>query len=280
MYTCRFVRDDGEYFCFDYEHGILFDLDPLGDLSVDIATSQGFQQTGVMVENRSVGGVTRDITGIIKGDATWAKKQLLNVFLPFAEGQLYFNDKYFCNCMVSNTPAIGTQKKDCNFTLSLFCQYPYWFNATLSQPVLGTYQPAFQFPVCYDSHIFGTMDSSSFTTITNQGNADAPMDIIFQADYTVSNYGVINVDTLEMIKMNDTLHIGEQTHIYRDGTNIYVEKTSEGVTENAFALLDEDSDLFFLHPGQNILRTFSDDDMNVICRIKYYDVWVGVYDGM
>lgn len=280
MYTCRFIRDDGETFAFDYDHRIIFDLDPLSELDVTISTSQGFQQVGEMVENRSVSGVYRQISGTIVGNASWQKRQMLNVFLPFSNGKLYFNDKYYCDCVVSKTPAIGAQTRDCKFSIMLYCNYPYWYNATESTPAIGVWQGAFQFPVCYDEHIYGTMDSSAFTTITNQGNADAAIDITFEAEYTVSNYGIINADTLEKLQINDTLHIGESSHVYRDGTNIYVEKTVDGVTEDIFALLDEDSDLFYLHPGQNIIRTFADDDENVICRIKYRDVWVGVYDGM
>ena len=65
MFDAIFTASSGQSFSFGYKAGVLYSIDPIGDLPVELETSQGYQQVGATVESRSISGVTRTITGRI-----------------------------------------------------------------------------------------------------------------------------------------------------------------------------------------------------------------------
>lgn len=283
MYNARFLNTQtGKSFQFGYPYGTLFDIDPLDGLGIDISTSQGFQQTGVTVENRSVGGVERQIKGVILGKANSAKQNMMNVFWPMASGKLFFNEKYYCDAVVKTAPAIGVKDTSPNFVITLFCPYPYWLDVNEHGYIAGGYTPAFRFPVNYATpHRFGTKNPSAFVNCYNNGVVDLSYTATFTALATVENYGIINAVTLEEIKINDTLNIGEKTVIRRENGKLLVEKTVDGVTSDIFSALDEESDLFVMRPGDNPIKATADSGQaDLVVSVAFSDAFAGVYDGM
>lgn len=71
MFDAVFTSSTGQSFAFGYKASVLWSCDPLGDLPVDLETSQGYQQVGAPVESRSISGVTRTITGRILRNADY-----------------------------------------------------------------------------------------------------------------------------------------------------------------------------------------------------------------
>lgn len=283
MYNARFLNTEtGRSFQFGYQYGTIFDIDPLDGVEVDISTSQGFQQTGVTVENRSVGGVQRQIKGVILGAANNAKNSMMNVFWPMATGRLFFNEKYYCDAVVKTAPAIGVKDTSPSFVITLFCHYPYWLDVNEHGYIAGGYTPAFRFPVNYGTpHRFGTRNPSAFVNCYNGGVVDLPYIATFTALAPVENYGIINAVTLEETKINGTLNIGEKTVIRRENGRLIVEKTVDGVTTDIFSALDEDSDLFVMRPGDNPIKATADSGADsLIVSIAFSDAFAGVYDGM
>ncbi|MCD8211428.1 MAG: phage tail family protein [Oscillospiraceae bacterium] len=290
MYALRFDKDNGDQFYFDFDHNILVDLDPLSEMDVDIATSQGVSQIGSTVENRSVAGLTRVLTGTILHDANEIKEQMLTVFSPFSSGKLYFNDKYYCDCIVEKTPEIGKLHRNVEFTLSLYCAYPFWLQDNLINVSGNAYEACFKFPgptsgaeeeyTNYDQHIYAIMHEGSFFTVHNDSEVDTRFAVYFYVitSESVSDYGIINVRTMEKIQINDTLNIYDKVKVYWDNDILKVEKTSNGVTENIFSTLDEDSDLFWLYQGDNVFQTFGSGGTPSV-EIEYQNAYVGVYDG-
>ena len=61
MFDAIFKASNGLTFSFGYKAGVLWSITPLGDLPVDLETSQGYQQVGATVESRSISGVTRTV---------------------------------------------------------------------------------------------------------------------------------------------------------------------------------------------------------------------------
>ena len=55
MFDAVFTSSTGQSFAFGYKASVLWSCDPLGDLPVDLETSQGYQQVGAPVESRSIG---------------------------------------------------------------------------------------------------------------------------------------------------------------------------------------------------------------------------------
>lgn len=51
MFDAIFKASNGLTFSFGYKAGVLWSITPLGDLPVDLETSQGYQQVGATVES-------------------------------------------------------------------------------------------------------------------------------------------------------------------------------------------------------------------------------------
>ena len=71
MFDAIFTASSGQSFSFGYKAGVLYSIDPIGDLPVELETSQGYQQVGATVESRSISGVTRTVKEMtVKGYLT------------------------------------------------------------------------------------------------------------------------------------------------------------------------------------------------------------------
>ena len=50
MFDAIFTASSGQSFSFGYKAGVLYSIDPIGDLPVELETSQGYQQVRVTPE--------------------------------------------------------------------------------------------------------------------------------------------------------------------------------------------------------------------------------------
>lgn len=279
MYNARIITESGNTVSFGYEYGIIFDISPLSGADVDVNTSQGFQQIGTTVESLGVGGISRTIRGtfINKGLAE-AQSMLAN--LPvFARGVLWFNDEYYCNIVVQKTPTIVRKKNKTTFTMMVYCDTPFWYGTQKNQYSMGSWTKRFRFPVLYDSHIFAETDSGAFVDCFNYGSVNAAPTITFTASSTVRNFGLINANTLEYLKINTTISQGEKVTVYRKNSRLYVEKDNGSSVDDIFEYLDEYSDLFWLYPNSNILRMTADEnEAGLQCVVSFENAYMGVID--
>lgn len=280
MYKAKFVSDAGREFIFSYENGVIFDISELSGVSVSLSTSQGFGQYGETIEGKSVAGFQRTINGKFLNNREYNKRNMLAVFAPLTDGKLYFNDEYYCECSVAETPLLGVSEP--SFFITLYCAYPFWLKSTESNFALGGYTPAFRFPVNYSQpHRFGIKNPTAYVNCVNNGVVDAPYSVRFTADATVENYGIVNPVTLKFLKINDTIEIGEEVNVYRKNGKLYVEKNKDRVTSSIFAKLDEDTDLFYMAVGDNPINAIADSGKdNLKVSIVFNDSFSGVYDGM
>lgn len=282
MYYAKFINSKGKTFNFGYRYGNIFDIDGLTGHDMDVAYSQGFNQIGETVENVSVGSHLFEIKGKLLGIPTEQKKKLLSVFAPFESGRLIFEDKYFLECVVSKTPIITVDRVSPRFELVLSAPYPFWRKVTADSFAVGSYAPAFSFPVNYsEAHTFGIENPSAFINVYNDGQIDAYYDLEFKTKTTSVNPSIINVNTQEFLKLNTTINQNEKLMVRRNGGRLVVEKESDGIVTDAFSLLDEDSDLLFIHIGDNIIRASADEgEDQLITSIKFNSAVVGVYEGI
>ena len=282
MYEAKFENSKGQVFFFGYQYGNIFDIVGLTGQDLNVATSQGFNQVGETVENVSVGSKLIEIKGRLLGDATQDKRNMLAVFAPFESGRLIFENKYFIECSVKYTPIITVDKEDPKFELVLLAPYPYWKKLEAESHTLGGWKPMFTFPVNYGQpHLFGIEETGAFINAYNAGEIDAFYKLEFYAKGEVKNPEVINVKTQEFIKIYDTLYNGERILIYRQGGKLIVEKESAGIVQDAFNLLDENSDLLMMHVGDNILKaTAEKNESLLVTTLTFNKVAVGVYEGI
>lgn len=282
MYSAKFINNDNGYtFDFTLENNVIFDIDPLSELDIDIGAAQSYDQIGETVESQAIKGITREIRGVLLGEANNRKGTLLRAFAPRTHGRLTFNDEYYVDCYIKKTPAISVQPENAKFSLMVFCPYPYWSHVDEISQKLNVYQKAFSFPVAYASHVFGTRVTGGFISVYNEGTAPAYFTIEFIASATVQNYGILNVTTNKYIQINDEISVGDTVRVYREYGRIYAQKTTSGVTTDVLSSFDIGSKFYTLATGENILKLYaSTNENNLGALISFRNVYTGVYDGM
>lgn len=279
MYSAKFESSDGKIFGFGYEYGVVFDIDPLSELDVDIGSNQGFGQIGETVQTQSLSGVNRTIEGRILDGSL--KDAMLSIFSPFSSGRLVFQGKWFCDCVVKKAPAIRVSGIDVTFSLMLFCPSPYWKSVSKSYYSMGVIVPAFSYPCTLTTHTFGTKNDNAFVNVLNKGERTSDFTISFTASLPVETYGLVDVITGSFIKIHDELQVGERTVIRRDNGMLRVQKETPEGGVDIFSDLDEDSTLFYLEKGDNVLAMTADTGLSYLsCEISFFAARSGVYDGM
>ena len=149
------LGQDGGVLHLGWDYNAPYNLDPLNGVDVDIQTAQGINQTGTTVERQSVAGVSRTLSVVFWGNRALDTARNFARKLPYyTTGTMYFGDAYFTRFVVQKTPYFSSYTEP-RCELMLYSPKPYWYGLTATARVLGGYQPAFTFPVCYDSHTYG-----------------------------------------------------------------------------------------------------------------------------
>ena len=82
----------------------------------------------------------------------------------------------------------------------------------------------------------------------------------------------------QSIRILTTLTPGQVIEIYRTTTDkLAVKRTEDGTEENIFSLLDEDSDLLELAPGDNLLKATADSgETSLQVTVRFYPMVSGI----
>lgn len=286
MYDLSFISDDGRTIALNYDSGIIVSrVTGATGMSVTAKTAQGYQQVGVSISSLTVGGRDLTLRGFILRENAQKKQELMDIFSPFARGRLYWEDRYWIDVVVKNAPEMD-QEKDSHFSFRLFAADPYFRSSVKYISQNGITVGSFAFPVTYSGtsigtnrpHRFGTRTSSAQFNISNSGQAAAPYEVIIEGGANIVNPKLTNTATGEFLLWNDTVEIGERLRVYSERGRIRVTLTdTSGVEHNAIAGLDDDSSLFTLAVGDNILQTSADSGGNDIeTTISFYPLYSGV----
>lgn len=284
MFDAVFTASDGRSFAFGYKAGVLYKIDPLGDLPIELETSQGYQQIGATVESRSISGVTRTITGRIVRNADHCKRQLRDIFAPCVTGRLTVAGKYYCDAEVQRCPAISAASRWPTFSFQLYCPSPYWFST--SETSADTFQvtPSFVLPVCYDSHQYGLRAQAEYLSIHNAGLDTQDWTLTLSAHGTVENPCVTDPETGEYLRFAVTLEDTDQIKVFRENGRLRIERIISGVAVNAFSILDESSTLWTLRHGTQAWQRAADSGaeklyLTVSCNAAFSTVITEVGNG-
>lgn len=274
------VTDAGMTLHLGWDYGLPYSIDPLNGVDVTLQTAQGVNQQGVTIERQSVAGVYRELIVHCWGETGEADALLLLDSLPyFTSGTLYFGDKWFARFAVSKTPYTKQLHPYPVLDMMLFFPKPYWYSLTAESFIINGFLPSFRLPVNYaQPHRFGTRTSVGWLNARNPGALPVPFTATLRCDSTVVNPHILSVLTGQTIGFLTTLEPGDTIEIYRTTTDkLAVTRTRDGVTENIFALLDEDSDLLELAPGDNLLKTVADSGKdNLQVTISFYPMVSGI----
>ena len=274
----KLVTDVGAVLHLGWDYDAPYSLDPLNGLDVDIKTAHGSNQTGDTVESQSVGGVSRTLNVVFWGSHALDNARCFAKKLPYyTSGTMYFGDAYFARFVLQKTPYFSSYTEP-RCSLMLYSPKPYWYSLTATASVLGGYQPAFTFPVCYDSHIFGIKQDGTAAVLRNEGSLPVPFTAVLRCEMPVVHPRVVDLRTGAFIGFDLTLEDGDRLEIYRSTTDrLACTLTRGGKTENIFAKLDEDSTLTELQPGDNVLSMQADSGAGYLqASVSFYPMEAGI----
>ena len=258
MFDAVFTTGTGQSFAFGYAAGVLWSCDPLGDLPVELETSQGYQQVGATVDSRSISGVTRTITGRILRNADYCKRQLRDIFAPGVTGRLTVAGKYWCDAEVQRCPAISPAVLWPTFSFQLYCPNPYWHSVAKTTAATIKVTPVFRLPVCYTSHQYGIREQANYLRIANTGLATQDWSLTLEARGPVVNPGVKDPETGEFLRFVTTLQDGDKLRLYRESGQLKLEQIIDGTGYNIMSTLDGSSTLWTLRHGTQAWQRTAD----------------------
>lgn len=269
MYSVIFESDNGKKFLFGKDANIAFDMN-LGDgVPTEIGTSQGFLQVGQSVNSQKVSGRRISVKGVMYGDVQNQKKQIRNVFSPFSSGKLIFQGRYYTRAYVQTSPTFSPVKNDGRFSMQLFAPFPFFYDVDTKALSIGGITKKFSFPVNFNSHSFGEKSLDRYVNAENTGDVSIPFEIFMQSTGTSINPIIQNLNTLQFLKLNGIVEIGDTVKIYRNNAGVLkAELERDGEMTDIISWIDEKSTLFELNVGDNIISA-TDDNGGLALDVKF-----------
>lgn len=273
----KIVTDAGAVLHLGWDYSAPYFLDPLNGVDVELQTAQGINQQGTTVEGQRVSGVSRTLTVCFWGgleDATLFVRKLPY----FTKGTLYFGDRYFTRFVLQKAPRFTQYAPFPRCSLMLYCPKPFWYDLTAQTERLGGFAPAFTFPVCYDSHQYGSRRSGAAAALLNHGSLPVPFTATLLCSSTVTHPKVVNLRTKAFIGFDLTMEPGDELEIYRTPSDrLACSLTRDGETRNIFYALDEGSTLTELQPGDNVLSLQAESGEDELqAYISFYPMEAGI----
>lgn len=275
----KLVTDAGAVLHLGWDYNTPYNIDPLNGIDVDIQTAQGINQTGVTVERQSVSGVSRTLSVVFWGSHAYDNARHFAKKLPYyTTGTMYFGDAYFTRFVVQKTPYFSRYDPDPRCELMLYSPKPFWYSLTETARVLGGYQPAFRFPVCYDSHTYGIRQDGEAAVLRNDGSLPVPFTATLTCSMPVVHPKVVDLNTGAFIGFDLTLEDGDTLEIYRSTSDrLACTLTRQGKTENIFSKLDMGSTLTELQPGDNVLSMQAESGASYLqAAVSFYPMEAGI----
>lgn len=281
VYSAVYISDSGGKYVFGKDGLTMFDMNVGDGVSISLGTSQGFSQVGETIESQTVSGRVINVSGVVYGDVSERKRTMRKVIAPFTSGRLIFQGTHYTRVTVKAAPSFSPVKEDGRFSLQFFAPFPFFYSIDTKGTTIGGVAPLFSFPVNYaESHQFGEKAFERYTNVLNTGDVKVPFSVTLQSTGKSSNINIANLETFEFLKINGTLNADDVLNIYRDAQNILrAELQTNGRVEDVISWIDEDSALFELNVGDNlILATDDEGGANLITRFTYNPAVVALYE--
>ena len=261
MYEVIFENDNGKKFVFGPSGNNWFGMDIGNGMEITLGKSQGFARIGETVETQSVAGRSINVTGQFYGDITERKNAMRNVCAPLASGRLVFQKSYYIRVYVKAAPSFSAVKNNGLFKMQFYAPFPFFSALKESYYRIGGVVPGFRFPVNYGiPHRFGTRGTERYVNVINQGDVRVPFSLTLRSEGISTNTTVTNLTTFAYLKINGTINTGEYITIYRDNNNVLrAELTAGDVVTDVITWIDDESSLFELESGDNLISANDDE---------------------
>lgn len=272
----EYKNSRGDTIVFSKETGLFItDFPLLSGLPVNISVSQSMDQIGNTVESQLIDAKTVTLKGFIMGDGTESKKRLLQVIRPMDSGRITVNGEYFMDVYVSDTPQVEREIQFPRFEFGVMAPYPFWQKTSSGVVALSGVEGMFRFPWnITQTYRFGQLVNSFFTNVYNGGQVESYFDIYISAGGDAENVSFTDVETGKMLKLNKALTAGERIDIIIRPDSVTATSNFDGDIQG---LIDIDSTLFSLRPGDNVIKYDADSGRdNLSVQIKFTDKLAGV----
>lgn len=278
MYEVVFENDNGKLFTFGPNGGNWFGMDIGNGMEVTLGKSQGFAQIGETVETQAIGGRPINVNGKFFGNIVKGKNSLRNVCTPLASGRLIFQGTHYIRVYVKAAPTFSAVKNNGLFKLQFYAPFPFFSAFSERYFMIGGMVGGFRFPVNYGKpHHFGKRSAEKYVNVINSGDVRIPYRLVLRSEGVSTNPILTNIQSFAFIKINGTINTGQYITVYRDENNVLrAELTDGNKVTDVITWIDDESSLFELEPGDNLISANDDEGGAVLVASLTFRPAVGV----
>lgn len=261
-------------------------------LEADVISSQSAYQDGISVSKSILKDRVLTLNGSMLVDTeqqrSILKRKLFSAFNPKVKGGMkIYTDagvtRGASNLRVIQAPVFKDDYTSLNelvdFQIQILMPLPYFEDINQNRVDFGNDIGDFFFDweVPIEGDELSIRNNSIVANISNVGEAETPLKVVFKAKSSVKNPSIYNVYTKEFIKINKTMSEGEIITVTTGTGNKRVESSLNGVTANIFNLLDIQSTFMWLDVGDNVIRY---DAEELIEQLEVYIYYTNYYLGV
>jgi hypothetical protein len=254
--------------------------------SINSMGQDGDTYLGNRIESRDI-----EIVGHIKErdkeQIQTLRRRLNHVMNPHYSATLIYecgDFKRVIGCKVDNAPVLKRGTIFERFTIQLLCLNPFWSEEAEAREDIASWVDGFEFPEPEGLEIsmiegwqIGFREPSLIVNVLNRGDVRAGLRVEFRALGVAVNPSLLNVNTMEFIKLNITLEAGDLLTISTGYGEKAVTFQRNGVIADAFRYLDVDSSYLQLAVGDNLFRYDAVSNLeNLEVSIYHNNYYLGV----
>lgn len=278
-----YINDDGDKAdFFDNVYFQFTELKGIDDMSINLTTSQGFQQDGTTLDFSQLDERDMTLKFILKGltheEFVRKREEANRLFRPNCQGTLYYNDGLH-DVQIRCIPS-ASMKADMTATMTmteasvdLLAPNPFFWDREEHCLTLATWEGGFKLPtkVPFKLRHRGTMNRG----IENDGHVPIPFRCTFKGPAT--SPAIKDRASGFFIKLNQNLQADDVLIIDTDYAKKSVQIMRDGHLYNAYNFIDLESDFFYLDTGFNPFEYHNGraDETNEVCIY-----WRRAYGGL
>ena len=282
---------------FVYENAFGESIEFSKDSPFRLTDIQGLSENSIAVsEASSVDQIGSTLTGtkiqsknlVLSGDFYFTperRQHLINVLVPGKRGVLRYitgDLDVYLEVTPSTTPALSMNPVIQDFQFQLRASYSYWRERVSTVYDFTQIVSYFRFPRSFSSTEpwkISRATKNIILNIRNESTQESGFTLTFEAVTDVTSPEILNIETQQIIKLkNDfVLKAGDKAIIttYEDNKRCILLKS--GIEFPAYKYLSDDTVLFSLQPGDNIIRYGANDNYEGLrAKIEFSRTLAGV----
>jgi len=201
-------------------------------------------------------------------------------FMAGMDGILTYRGKQIPANVESCDFAVSSPVRVHSFLISLLCPSPYWQELHELLEDGASYAAVCEFPFEFTeepSFEFGARKVIDQLQLLNSGDIPCGAEFIFLArNSSVTNPRITMESTGELLQLDTTIQAGQSISVFTHFMGERVVRYHGITSENAFALLGDDSSFLQLPPGHSNMHLRADAGFeNLEVMIKYRPLYLG-----